>query len=185
VDDSARPGCHVVGRVLVRGLNEPLGRAVVFLEPIDAAPATKALAPVVIRQRVGRFDPDFAVAAVGQPVRFRNDDEIFHGVFSYSPPNPFERRPYPPGESRTVTFRHAGVVVTYSPLHTGMRGVILVVPASHHAVPNALGVFQIGGVPAGRYRLSLWTERQGEASREISLAPGEVARVDLTLTPKS
>jgi len=61
-----------------------------------------------------------------------------------------------------------------------MRGVILVVPDAHHALPNAHGVFQIGGVPAGRYRLSLWTEQHGVVDREVSLAAGEVMRADLT-----
>jgi len=173
---------HVVGRV--SGATAPLGHAVVFLERIDETPATRAPAAVVVHQRDGRFEPDFVVTAVGQPVLFMNQDEIFHGVFSYSRPNQFERPPFPPGETRAVRFEHPGVVRTYSPLHTDMRGVILVVPDAHHALPNAHGVFQIGGVPAGRYRLSLWTERQGEVARDISLAAGEVARADLKLPPQ-
>lgn len=174
---------QIIGRVSTRGMDGALGHAAVFLEPIDEAPAAQTPDALVIRQRLGQFDPDFAVSTVGQPVRFANQDKIFHGVFSYSPPNQFERRPYAPGESRSVTFRHPGAVLLYSPLHTDMRGVILVVPGPQHVVPNAHGVFQIKGVPAGRYRLSLWTRDHGGTSREISLAAGEVARADLALSP--
>lgn len=177
----AAPEGQVVGRISTRGLGASLGRAAVYLQPIDGTRETTPLAPVLIRQRLGRFDPDFAISAVGQPVQFANEDTIFHGVFSYSPPNQFERRPYAPGQSRTVTFRQPGAVLLYSPLHTDMRGVILVVPAPQHAVPNTHGVFQIKGVPAGRYRLWLWTEHHGELARDIALAAGQVTRADLEL----
>ncbi|MEX2207779.1 MAG: carboxypeptidase regulatory-like domain-containing protein [Myxococcota bacterium] len=155
-----------------------------FLESIDAARAAETPAPLVIRQRLARFEPAFAVATIGQQVRFTNEDGIYHGVFSYSPPNQFEQRPFPPGHSRVVEFKHPGLVAIYSPLHAGMRGKILVVPDPRYAIPDARGEFKIVAVPAGRYRLFVWTERHGESARELSLTAGEVARADFTLGPR-
>jgi plastocyanin len=172
---------RVLGRISAGDGAAALGRAAVFLERIDGGVGDVPPPAVVIRQEFARFDPEFAVTAVGQPVLFTNQDTIFHGVFSYSRPNEFERPPFPPGHTRAVIFKHAGVVRTYSPLHTDMRGVILVVPGAWHAVPDTEGGFAIEGIPSGRYRLSLWTERSGETTREISLAAGQAARVHLEL----
>ena len=172
---------QVVGRVSMPSDGAASEAAAVFLERIDEEPSGDALPAVVVGQQRGRFEPEFAVVAVGQPVLFVNRDEIFHGVFSYSRPNPFECRPFAPGDTCMVSFREPGVVHTFSPLVADMRGVVLVVPERYYAVPDARGNFRIDGVPAGRYRASIWTARRGGASREISLASGATARADFTL----
>jgi plastocyanin len=170
---------RLLGRASARG-GQALGHAVVFLEPMGPGQIAPA-PPVVIQQRLGRFEPDFAVAQVGQAVRFSNADRIFHGVFSYSDPNRFEERPFAPGESREVVFRHPGVVQLYSPIDAGMRGMIAVIPAGLHTVPDGDGNYELGGITPGRYRLSLWSDLQGATTQEISLAPGEVQRADLVV----
>jgi hypothetical protein len=82
-----------------------------------------------------------------------------------------------------VTFREPGLVRTYSPLDAEPRGALLVVPDRHYAIPDAKGRFRIDGVPAGRYRATLWSEELGRASRELSLSAGETARADFQLEP--
>jgi plastocyanin len=154
---------------------------VVFVEPIDANPMAADSETVVIHQRASRFEPEFVVVAVDQPVTFANRDKIFHGVFSYSRPNEFEERPFAPGQTRTVSFRHAGAVQIYSPIDGAMQGLIVVVPEGHHAIPNARGDFRISGLAAGRYRLSVWAEAHEGTAREISLATGEVKRAHIAL----
>jgi predicted lactoylglutathione lyase/plastocyanin len=147
-------------------------------------PPADALAAVVVWQTRNGFEPELAVAAVGQPVLFVNRDEIFQAVFSYSEPNTFECRAFGPGETCMVTFREPGLVRTYSPLDAEPRGAVLVVPERHYAIPDARGRFRIDGVPAGRYRATLWSEQLGGASRELTLTAGETARADFTLAPR-
>ncbi|MEX2206068.1 MAG: hypothetical protein WEF50_07575 [Myxococcota bacterium] len=84
---------------------------------------------------------------------------------------------------RIIVVQHPGVVRAYCPLHSTLPSVILVVPNIHYAVPDNGGRFQIGGVPAGCDRLSLWTEQHGVVDREVSLAAGQVMRADLTPDP--
>jgi plastocyanin len=169
---------RVVGRVT--GPAPALGPAAVFLESIEAEPR-EALPAVVVSQRDGRFEPHVAVTAVGQPVLFVNRDRIFQAAFSYSSPNAFECRALAPGDSCLVTFAEAGLVRVYSPLDADARAVVFVVPEQHHAVPDASGEFAIPGVAAGRYRITVWTESHGRASREISLVAGETARASFAL----
>ncbi len=178
------PESRIVGRVSAGGRGVSLGRAAVYLEPVDGESAEQPVAAAVVHQHDGGFEPEFIVVAVGQPVLFTNQDKIFHGVFSYSEPNAFTQRPFGPGETRSVRFNRPGLVRAYCPLHATRGAVMLVVPDTHYAVPDTRGNFQISGVPAGRYRLSLWTEQHGVADREVSLAAGEEKRADLTPAPR-
>jgi len=168
---------EIVGRVSARD-GPAVGDAVVFVEQIGQQQATGPLAALLIRQRLGRFEPDFAVAVVGQRVTFSNQDEIFHGIFSYSRSNRFEVPPFAPGQARTVSFRHSGVVELYSPINSAMRGKIVVVPERHYAIPDPQGDYRISALPAGRYRLSFWAEYRQASTREIELTRGEVERAD-------
>jgi plastocyanin len=156
------------------------GPIVVYLEAV-AAPAPKPGAGAEIRQHLARFEPGFTVVPVGAPVRMPNDDTIFHNVFSYARPNDFDLGLYGAGEARTVRFAHPGPVRIYCSIHERMNGLIFVAPSSLFATPGAGGEYRIGGVPPGRYRLRVWSERLPVWTRDIELRPGENAEVGVRL----
>jgi len=152
---------------------------VVFLEGVDGpldypVPAERA----VIHQRSARFAPSFLAVAAGQSVEMPNDDAIYHNVFSYSAPNAFDLGLYPAGTSRSVTLRHPGVVKTYCSIHESMNATILVAPSPWFDTVSADGSYALRGIPPGRYRLVVWSERLPRAAREIEVAPGGTLRVD-------
>ena len=158
------------------------GPVVAYLEPLDGAtpPPVPASVPKV-NQKNARFAPQFLAIAAGQSVAMPNDDAIYHNVFSYSTPNDFDLGLYPAGESRKVTFRHAGVVRTYCSIHESMSGTIFVAPNAYFAVVRPSGEFEIRGVAPGRYRLTTWCERLPAVTREIQVDPGKNASVDLVI----
>jgi plastocyanin len=179
---AAAQDASVAGRVTLalEGVRlSDLGQTVVFLAGEGEAPAPRGRK--TIRQRNAYFAPDFLAIAVGQSVDMPNDDAIFHNVFSFSKPNDFDLGLYPAGESRRVTFSHPGVVKIYCSIHESMSGTIFVSPSPWFAVASASGEFEIGGIPPGRHTLRVWNEKLPEASRELVLAPGERARVDVAL----
>ena len=158
------------------------GPIVAYLEPLGATPAPLAPRAVpTVHQRDARFSPQFLAIAAGQSVAMPNDDAIYHNVFSYSTPNDFDLGLYPAGESRTVTFRHAGVVRTYCSIHESMNATIFVAPSSYFAVAGATGEFVIRDVAPGRYKLTTWCERLPAVTREIQVQPGMGATVDLVI----
>ena len=110
-----------------------------------------------------------------------NDDAIFHNVFSFSKPNDFDLGMYPSGQSRQVTFKHAGVVKIYCSIHESMSGTIFVSPSPWFAVAKANGDFEIAGIPPGRHTLRVWNEKLPEATRSVTLDAGEHERVDIQL----
>ncbi len=168
----------------VEGLSlRDAGAVVVFLEPEGSAPRveTVGLAPAQVRQHGGRFVPPFLAVAVGQPVEMPNDDVIYHNVFSYSEPNDFDLGLYPAGKSRSLRFEHAGLVRIYCSIHEAMDGLIFVAPSRLFGVPDADGHYAIQGVPAGRYRLRVWSERLPESVRTVEIAEPGPAQLDLEL----
>ncbi len=160
------------------------GPIVAYLEPLGGAPVTPAPRAVAkVHQKDARFSPQFLAIAAGQSVAMPNDDAIYHNVFSYSTPNDFDLGLYPAGESRTVTFRHAGVVRTYCSIHESMSGTIFVAPTRYFAVLRPTGDFEIRDVAPGRYRLTTWCERLPAVTREIQVQPGKGTAVDLVIGP--
>ena len=180
----AEPG-NVRGRVRleVEGIQiADAGPLVAYLEPLGDASAPRPPATVPkVYQKDARFSPQFLAIAAGQSVAMPNDDAIYHNVFSYSTPNDFDLGLYPAGESRTVTFRHAGVVRTYCSIHESMSGTIFVAPTRYFAVMRASGDFEIRDVAPGRYKLTTWGERLPAVSREIQVQPGRGAAVELVI----
>ncbi len=159
-----------------------LGPTVVYLDAAEGAPAsTPPPRRASIRQHNARFEPEFLVVVEGQPVEMLNDDTIFHNVFSFSRPNDFDLGLYRAGSSRTVSFRHAGLVRLYCSIHESMRGTILVTPTPWFASVAASGDYRIPDVPPGRYRLTVWNEKLPALTRPVTVSGSGTERVDLSL----
>lgn len=182
VPAAAQETAGVAGRVTlgVEGVRlADLGQTVVFVDDGESAPPPAKRA--TIRQRNAYFAPDFLAIAAGQSVDMPNDDQIFHNVFSFSKPNDFDLGLYPAGQSRQVTFEHAGVVKIYCSIHESMSGTIFVSPSPWFAVAKANGDFEIDGIPPGRHTLRVWNEKLPEVTRSVNLEPAERERVDIQL----
>ena len=134
---------------------------VVWLEPVGNghAPVPAPARRAEIVQKDKRFSPHVLAVPVGTQVDFPNFDPIFHNAFSSFSGQPFDVGLYPPGTSRSVTFRRDGVVRVFCNIHQTMSAVIVVVKTPWYAVTNARGGFQIAGVPPGDYRLRVFYER--------------------------
>ncbi len=161
-----------------------VGPVVVYLDggPTTGKPAADMPA---VHQKDARFAPSFLAVAAGQNVAMPNDDRIFHNVFSYSKPNDFDLGLYPSGQSRTVPFRHPGVVKLYCSIHESMNGAIFVAPTPWFAVVGADGGFALRGAPPGRWHLRTWNEKLPDTDRSIDVpAAGDLA-LQVSLIPGS
>lgn len=158
-----------------------MGPIMVYLEPTPGDAEPPATPPPRVLQKDATFSPGFLAIAVGQTVEMRNDDAIYHNVFSFSKPNDFDLGIYPAGKSRSVTFRHPGVVRTYCSIHDSMRGTIFVSPSRHFAKVDGAGGFAIRDVPAGRHRVRTWCERLPEVVTTVEVSAGRTTTVQLPL----
>ena len=148
--------------------------------PPEPAPKSGAL-PARMDQLGQRFVPRILAIVAGQTVEFHNSDNVFHNIFSYSPPKRFDLGRYPKGKSRSVTFAKAGTVQVYCDIHSDMRADIVVAPTRRFALIGPGGRFRIENVEAGVHTVKLWLP-SGERTATADV-PARGAAVISSLMP--
>jgi plastocyanin len=142
---------------------------VVWLRPAGAAtPAAPALVGAArVVQKDKLFVPHVIAIQLGTEVAFPNLDPIYHSAFSTFSGQIFDLGLYPPGSSRTVAFRHAGIVRVFCNIHPTMSAVIVVLEDPWFAVSDSAGAFSIPNVPPGDYRMHVFHERATQKTLDV------------------
>ena len=165
-------GVEVSGKILMRAPIQPVGKrhkeapsaanVVVWLSPVKPGGVT----PVVpVRQSVYRlvqkdkmFTPHMLVVPTGSQVEFPNQDPFFHNVFSLFNGKRFDLGLYESGASRSVRFDREGVSYIFCNIHPEMGAIVLALNTPYYGISGDNGVIAIHNVPAGNYRLNVWSE---------------------------
>ncbi|RPH72305.1 MAG: hypothetical protein EHM78_03655 [Myxococcaceae bacterium] len=170
----------VKGQVAGGGSVGP-GGTVVWLTRTDGpTPRPKAIERTVV-QRGKQFIPRVLAVPVGATVHFRNDDEVFHNVFSLSRPNDFDLGLYRSGEARDRTFRTPGPVNLLCNIHTSMVAYVYVVDSPYYAQADDRGSWTVKNVPLGEYQVHAWHESSLEpVRRAVSVQAETVTAPRLT-----
>jgi plastocyanin len=143
------------------------GGAVVWLRRLDGpTPRTVPAANQIITQRDKTFLPHVLAVPIGTSVQFRNDDRIYHNVFSIAKPNEFDAGIRATGATYSKTFTHPGVVELLCNIHSTMNAYVLVVDSPLYAKAQASGAFVVHGVVPGKYELSAWHEAASTITRK-------------------
>ncbi len=116
------------------------------------APAT-----AVMDQRNRTFVPRVLVVGVGTSVEFPNNDTVSHQVYSFSPAKKFQLPLYKGTHHPPITFDREGLVVLGCNIHDDMAGYIYVTASPFFGTTDASGVLQLRDLPAGDYRVTLWS----------------------------
>jgi plastocyanin len=132
---------------------------VLWLEPLDRPVPASAPRHVDMKQKDKEFQPHVVAIPVGSTVEFPNLDLIFHNAFSNFSGQPFDVGLYPPHTSKSVTFKHAGIVRVFCNIHSTMSAIIAVLNSPWYAVTTSTGKYNMTGVPPGEYQLHLFHER--------------------------
>jgi plastocyanin len=156
----------VAGAVSGGGPQGP-GGAVIWLKRVNGeTPKPAPARGKVVTQRNKAFIPRVLAVPVGSKVSFKNEDAIFHNVFSLSKPNDFDTGLYKSGASYTETFKRPGVVQLLCNIHSSMLGFVYVVDSPWYAQADGAGAFTIKGVPPGDYELNVWHEAASQPTVE-------------------
>jgi plastocyanin len=158
------------------------GGAVVWLKRLDG-PMPRIVPPAnqVITQREKTFLPHVLAVPVGTTVQFRNDDRIYHNVFSIAKPNDFDAGIRATGATYTRTFNSPGAVEILCNIHSTMNGYVFVVDSALYGKAQASGAFSIRGVAPGRYELAAWHESASNIARKTIVVGADGVR-DLAIT---
>ncbi len=144
--------------VMVRGPNgAPVADAVVTVETAEHKPLpARFVQPLAMSQRNQQFDPFVLVVPVGADVRFPNQDDVRHQVYSFSPTKTFELKLYGKDQTRVVRFDKPGVVSLGCNIHDQMVAYIVVADTAYAAKTDAGGHAVIHGLPAGAASVRVW-----------------------------
>jgi Carboxypeptidase regulatory-like domain len=153
------------------------------------------------------FTPHVSAGMAGTRGRVRNSDPILHNTHGFLPA--------PAGGSGKVTvfnlalpnagqviditkrLSKPGVIRLLCDAHTHMFGWVYVHDSPYVAVTDQAGRYRIGGIPAGKYRVTMWhegftprgTDKDGRpqyeeprtATREVTIAPKGTATLDFEI----
>jgi hypothetical protein len=103
-----------------------------------------------------QFIPTSLIARTGQPVEFRNSEDIPHNVYVTRSPTGREvlNISTDPTQRYAHTFDTPGQYEVSCDIHTGMFATILVVTTPYAAFADEGGSFVVLNVPPGRYKLT-------------------------------
>ncbi|MBB6256167.1 methylamine utilization protein [Xanthomonas arboricola] len=163
--------------VTVVDANGMLVDAVVSLEPARPVAASGTPRTVEMDQVNSQFVPAVLAVRTGTLVRFPNNDQIRHQVYSFSAAKRFELPLFQGSTAAPVRFDQAGLVTVGCNIHDWMLGYIVVVDTPYFGKTGSDGRVQLDA-PAGNYTLRVWHPRiKGAALAEpVALAREAVQR---------
>ena len=167
----------VRGKVTVKGAKTNAD-AVVTVE----APGLKLdppAEPFKIDQKGFRFIPHVLVVQTGSTIRFLNNDNEPHNV--YSPEGRYNLGTWPTGDTKDYTFKKPGIYSQLCNIHPDMLAYVVVVDTPYFAVTDATGAFLIRNVPAGKYKLVAWQEKKDGLEQDLEVVAGKPVVLDLVL----
>jgi len=146
---------------------------IVFLEPVPETPFEPPAEPVRMDQLGMEFLPPVLLANVGQPVHFRNSEDVLHNVRVYN----IDTRETafnistPIGGTYEHYFDTAGTYRVACDIHPAMGASVVVTSSPHAAVADRDGSFVFENVAAGSYTavVHAGTER---ARHAVTIAAG-------------
>src|SRR3954463_12263114 len=106
-------------------------------ESLDVVvPAEQRNRVVKTTQRDANFDPHVLPVVVGTTVRWPNEDDIFHNVFSMSDVKEFNLGYYKKEQVPELQFDRVGRVDVFCAIHSKMHCIILVLPNPYFATAD-------------------------------------------------
>jgi plastocyanin len=136
--------------------------------------------PAEIDQKGMQFVPHVIAIQKGGTVVFKNSDAVRHNVFTPDG-DKYNLGTWGQGESKPHTFNTAGVFHQLCNVHPEMSAFIVVLDNPYFAVTDAEGKFSIPNVPPGTYTLKTWSEKQGETTKQVTVAAGGTVALHLDL----
>lgn len=172
----------VRGKVSARG--PAPSQLIVFVEK---APAGTAKAQTVKNsQRNLKFSPAVMVIRKGEKIEFKNEDKVYHNVFSLTPGNEFDLGLYRGGDARSQTFDGVGEVDVFCNIHPDMVAKVLVLQNELHASAGKDGSYTLAGVPSGTFTVVAWSPEHKPQKKQVTVGEdGAPVTLDFELAPRA
>ena len=156
--------------------------SVIMLGPEVPIETPIPVEPALMDQYGTAFRPKLLVVRPGQPVDFKNSEDVLHNVHvieAETRETEFNIGTPVVGAYRHV-FEHEGAYDVSCNIHPSMAAFVIVTAAPFVAVADSQGNFELEAIPEGAYDVRVWnldSERRSE--RKITI---DAATKSLTLT---
>lgn len=148
---------------------------VVYLTQDTPIDYTAPEQPYQLSQKGLQFYPSVLPISVGSKVKFPNEDNTYHNVFSYSPEKRFDLGRYAKDATPPeIVFDEAGQIRLFCEVHEHMRAVILVLETPYFVTTDETGQFELRDVPPGDYTLHIWQVSRPLHSQQITVGDAPV-----------
>jgi plastocyanin len=176
----SHPGAVDVGDVRIR--DGRVGGAFVYVEHgLEGRVFELPMRPVTIAQRDCLYSPRVIGVQTGQPIEFINDDPTLHNV--HTQPRSSSGANFGMavrGARRTLQIgRPEVMVVVRCDVHPWMRAFVGVLDHPYFAVSAEDGSFLLVDLPAGTYTVTVWHERLGTRSVQVTVKPRHESPIEL------
>ncbi len=128
------------------------------------------------------FIPHVLPIVVNTTVEFLNHDNVLHNVFTPDKiADKFNLGTWPPGETKTYTFKQTGVAILLCKVHTEMEGYAVVLQNPFFSLTDENGNYTIRDVPAGSYTLKVWNKKYGGKPQQVEVKSGQALQLNFEL----
>jgi hypothetical protein len=164
----------------VRVENGGVDDAVVWIDDIQhGKPFAFPLAQ--IEQKDCTYVPHVMIMQAGD-VKITSDDPIPHNVHTYAQNNQeYNESMNQLRRQVSLGFARPDVISVRCDLHAWMQAYVVIAKNPYYVISDKGGKFTLDGVPAGHYRLKVWSESLGGSEQEIVVEQSKPTRADFTL----
>ena len=139
---------------------------------------------VTLTQKECEYEPHVLGIMVGQPLRVVTQDPTTHNIHATPKTgHDFDVTQQPGSPPVTTKFSQPQIMVpVHCNIHPWMQAYVGVMTNPYYAVTGDDGSFQIKGVPAGTYTLTIWTATFGTQDRQVTVRAGAARTEDFSFT---
>ena len=195
IDRSARPACEKEVKkvetedVILNDDTDPITIRNVLIAiraglEHHAFPVPKE--PAILMQHGCRYKPHILGLSARQPLKMYNADDVAHSTTFLSKANRQENFIQPQKDlekGRTIELLAEPPFPVESKVFPWMKAYIAVFNHPFFAVTGGTGMYELRGLPAGRYRIDAWHEKLGTQTTIVTIDKGETKTVDFTFEP--
>lgn len=165
--------------------NAPEKNIYISLHPLDFTPELSPTPDAVMTQREKTFFPNIVAVTKGSTVKFMNEDEHYHNVFSLTPKSRFNIGRRPTGNVYGQKIKKVGVIKLGCDIHDEMSGVILSLNTPYFTKIKENGTYEISELPDGRYRLQVYHPSIRKHTEEITVSGNQTLTKNIKLSSKA
>jgi len=173
---------NIVGKVKAPGMKNS-ANAVVYIEKVGGKSFPVPQEHALMDQKGLKFEPHVLPVLAGTTVDFLNSDDVLHNVFSPDAcAGKVNLGTWPKGQKRSYTFKDPGCqAVLLCNVHPEMEAFVVVCETPYYAVTSPDGSYEIKNVPAGKYTLKIWHEKDKGQPVAVEVPEKGDAKIDFEL----